>query len=91
MPRSPARSPACRRGREVTALYAGAIASAESGLAALRASYETGRAELGEVLLAQRALVEARLASARARADLALAAVDLARATGAPLPGGETP
>ena len=38
----------CERGREVTALYADAITRAESSLAALRASYETGRGELGE-------------------------------------------
>ncbi len=83
-----------RRTGDIADLYDSTIIpQADLALASARDSYQAGRANFIDLLDAERALTSARLAEARARADLMQGIADLARATAAPLPdaAGETP
>jgi outer membrane protein TolC len=64
---------------------------AEQSLASVRAAYTTGRADILDLLEAERVLLDARLATDRARTDLRIALIELEGATATPLiPGGRS-
>lgn len=58
---------------------------AEESLNSARYAYETGRADVLDLLDAERVLLEVRLGELRARTELHLAYIDLERAIGSPL------
>ncbi|MCU0302815.1 MAG: TolC family protein [Thermoanaerobaculales bacterium] len=62
---------------------------AEQALASAEAAYAAGRVEALSLLDTERVLLDVRLSAARARADLAIALIDLEDAIAAPLPQGE--
>jgi len=61
---------------------------AEQSFASAEAAYAAGRVDALAMLDAERVLLDVRLAAARARADLAIALIDLEMAVAAPLPQG---
>lgn len=62
---------------------------AEQSFASAEAAYAAGRVDALSLLDAERVLLDVRLSAARARADLAIALVDLEDAIAAPLPKGD--
>jgi len=62
---------------------------AEQSFASAEAAYTAGRVEALALLDTERVLLDVRLSAARARADLAIALIDLEDAVAAPLPQGE--
>lgn len=62
---------------------------AEQAFASAEAAYAAGRVEALSLLDTERVLLDVRLSAARARADLAIALIDLEDAVAAPLPQGE--
>lgn len=61
---------------------------AEQALASAEAAYAAGRVDALSLLDTERVLLDVRLSAARARADLAIALIDLEDAIAAPLPKG---
>ena len=65
-------------------------AQAEQAFTSAEAAYAAGRVEALSLLDTERILLDVRLSAARARADLAIALIDLEDAVAAPLPQGES-
>lgn len=63
----------------------------EEALASAEAAYSAGRADILELLEAERVLLDARLATARARTDLAIAFIELEGSIAAPIDRGGNP